>query len=172
MFSKMVLDLIGSAAILGLLIFLMALLFINPYRRDIERLVRDHKQTLQFGAYIDVFDLSTSQQIERLFIIKPENVILYNTNGSLFYYLASTSLLCPNEFSLVRFTRPEIVAFNDSGQANTVCTSVNSLVIIEHFMTLKNNIADDRILLSVDEIHYTIIDIINLLISLGYVYLQ
>lgn len=151
---------------------MVAVFYLNPYRANIERLVLDHVQTLQFGAFIDIYDLSTTKQIERLFVIKPENVILYNVGGILYYYLQSSSVFCPKEFSLVRFTRLDIEAINKNGLYSTLCTNVNSLVVTEHFLTLKNNIPDHRIILTVDEINYTALDIINLLIYTGYVYIQ
>lgn len=129
----------------------------------------DHVNTLHYGAFIDVFDLSLPQRTERLFVIRPENVVLYNVHGALFYYLESSSVFCPREFSIVRFTRNDIDAINTSGQYATVCTSVNALTILEHFLTLKNNIADEQLILTVDEINYTILDIINVLIYTGYV---
>ncbi|QYC92753.1 Per os infectivity factor 4 [Trabala vishnou gigantina nucleopolyhedrovirus] len=145
------------------------MLYLNPYRGEAKKLILNHANTLQFGAYIDIYDLSVPQRIERLFLIRPENVVLYNANGALFYYLESSSVFCPREFSIVRFTKADIDAINNSGVYSTVCTSVNSLAVLEHFLTLKNNVVDDRIILSVDEINYSILDIINLLIFTGYV---
>nr|ANS70985.1 per os infectivity factor 4 [Lymantria dispar multiple nucleopolyhedrovirus] len=168
MLSKIWSTLIAVAAIVCMMVFLMALTFINPYRDRIEKLVRDHAHTLQFGAYIDVYDLSVlPHSVERLFIIRPENVVLYNSNGTLFYYLESSSVLCPREFSLVRFNASEIEAINESGTFSTVCTNVNSLTVLEHFVTLKNNVPDERVVLSVDQIAYSVLDIINLLIAIG-----
>ncbi|AIZ48632.1 pif-4 [Agrotis segetum nucleopolyhedrovirus B] len=165
--------LIATVAILCLFIYLISLLYLNPYRTEAAKLVHDHKHTLQFGAYIEVYDLSVSaDRVERLFVIKPENVILYNLDGTLFYYLESSSVFCPREFSLVRFNKNDISAINESGLYNTVCTNVNSLVVLEHFLTLRNNIADARILLTVDQINYTILDIINYLIYHGYVQIK
>ncbi|AYN45021.1 pif-4 [Alphabaculovirus alterspexiguae] len=165
--------LISTVAILCLFVYLIALLYLNPYRTRVEKLINDHQSTLQFGAYIDVYDLSAPpDRVERLFIIRPENVLLYNLNGTLFYYLESSSVFCPQEFSLVRFTKSDIQTINDSGVYNTVCTNVNSLVVLEHFLTVKNNLTDLRIILSVDQINYTILDIINYLILLGYVQIK
>ncbi|AIE47868.1 pif4 [Peridroma alphabaculovirus] len=172
MLTKISSGLIVTAAILCLLVYMITLLYLNPYRNDAKKLVHDHAQTLQFGAYIEIFDLTTAQRVERLFIIRPENVILYNLDGALFYYLESSSVLCPREFSLVRFTRNEIAAVNDNGLFNTVCTNVNSLVVLEHFLTLKNNVSDENLMLTVDEINYSILDIINLLIYTGYVQIK
>ncbi|QEI03616.1 PIF-4 [Rachiplusia nu nucleopolyhedrovirus] len=157
-------------AAICLLFFMAGLFYLNPYRASIYRLVLDHAHTLQYGAYIDIYDLSTSKRTERLFVIKPENVLIYNVDGTLYYYLESSSVFCPQEFSLVRFSRADIQAINNSGLYSTVCSNVNSLVVLEHFLTLKNNIPDDRIVLSVDEINYTILDVINLLIYTGFVH--
>lgn len=152
------------------MVYFIALLYLNPYRTEAAKLVFDHSNTLQFGAFIEVYDLTVPPaRVERLFLIKPENVLLYNLDGTLFYYLESSSVFCPREFSLVRFTKNDIDAINESGVYNTVCTNVNSLVVLEHFLTIKNNISDARILLSVDDISYTILDIINYLIYTGYV---
>ncbi|QHB21746.1 pif-4 [Artaxa digramma nucleopolyhedrovirus] len=161
--------LIASTAILCLLFFFIVLLYLNPYRNETAKLIWDHANTLQFGAYIDIYDLSLYTRTERLFVIRPENVILYNVDGTLFYYLESSSVLCPREFSLVRFTKNDIDAINTSGTYTTVCTNVNSLTVLEHFLTLKNNLSDERLILSVDEINYSILDIINLLIYTKYV---
>ncbi|ABY65810.1 occlusion-derived virus envelope protein 28 [Orgyia leucostigma nucleopolyhedrovirus] len=169
MLSKISLTLIGSAAIVCMMIFLILLRYLNPYRKEVANLIKDHANTLHFGAYIDVYDLSLPQRTERLFLVRPENVVLYNTDGVLFYYLESSSVLCPGEFSIVRFTKTDIDAINSNGVYSTVCTNVNSLTILEHFVTLKNNVPDDRLLLTVDEINYSILDIINLLIYTGYV---
>jgi Baculovirus 19 kDa protein conserved region len=154
------------------MVYLISLIYLNPYRNNAQRLIEDHSNTLKFGAYVEIFDLSTSTQVDRLFIIRPENVILYNYNGSLFYYLDSSNVFCPREFSLVRFNKSEIRSINETGLFNTVCTNVNSLVILEHFITLKNNISDENIILTVDEIEFSILDIINLLIYRGYVQLN
>jgi Baculovirus 19 kDa protein conserved region len=150
-------------------VYLIALLYLNPYRNDANKLIQDHANTLVFGAYVEIYDLSTPTRVERLFVITPENVLLYNLDGAVFYYLESASVLCPREFSLVRFTKNEIDAVNENGIFNTVCTNVNSIVVLEHFLTLKNNVSDERLLLALDDISYSILDIINLLIYTGYV---
>lgn len=150
----------------------MAVTIINPYRGEADKLIRDHANTLHFGAYIDIYDASVGSGTERLLMIRPENVVLYNTNDTLYYYLESSSVFCPREYSLVRFSKSDIDAINDSGTFATVCTNVSSLTVLEHFLTLKNNLPDARVLLDVDDINYTILDIINLMIAQGYVKLE
>ncbi|AAG53828.1 unknown [Helicoverpa armigera nucleopolyhedrovirus] len=173
MFLNIASTLIGAVAIVCLLIFFIVLALLNPYRNNVKKLIEDHKRTLQFGAYIDVFDLNTSSaHVERLFLIRPENVVLYNFDGALWYYLESGSVLCPREFAIVRFTFNDIKTVNESGLFNIVCTNVNALTLIEHFMTLKNGLADERIILNLQNINFSIIDVINLLIHKGYVYLE
>ncbi|ACO53533.1 ODV-e28 [Euproctis pseudoconspersa nucleopolyhedrovirus] len=169
MTSNILLMSIASAAILCLLFFLCVMLYLNPYKNETAKLILDHANTLQFGAYIDIFDLSVHNRTERLFVVRPENVILYNVSGTLFYYLESSSVFCPREFSIVRFTKNDIDAINNSGAYTTVCTNVNSLTVLEHFLSLKNNLPDERLMLGVDEINYSILDIINLLIYAKYV---
>jgi Baculovirus 19 kDa protein conserved region len=149
-----------------------ALVLLNPYRNQTMKLVQDHVNTLHFGAYVDVYDLSTPRRVERLFIVRPENVVLYNVGGALFHYLESASVLCPREFAIARFTRDDIASINDSGLFTTLCTNVNSLALVEHFLVLKEGQSDERIILSVDEIHYSVLDLINLLIYSGYVQLM
>nr|WUR10756.1 pif4 [Calliteara abietis nucleopolyhedrovirus] len=172
MLWKISFTLIGVTAIVCMLALLLLVRFLNPYRAQASRLVRDHANTLHFGAYADVFDLSLPQRTERLFVIRPENVVLYNTNGALFYYLESSNVLCPREFTIVRFTNRDIDAINQNNVYSTLCTSVNSLTLLEHFLTLKNNIPDERLVLSADQINYSILDIINLLIYTGYVNIE
>jgi hypothetical protein len=153
-------------------VFLVTLFFLNPYRNAAEKLVNDHAHTLQFGAYVDIYDLTTNATAERLFVIRPENVILYNLNGALFHYLNASNLMCPHEFSLVRFTRADIDTINDDSLYTIVCTNVSALTVLEHFITLKNNIADHRIILNPDAINYSVLDIINLLIYGGFVHIK
>nr|ANW12255.1 pif-4 [Malacosoma sp. alphabaculovirus] len=159
-------------AILSLLVFLVTLLFLNPYRNAAEKLIHDHAYTLQFGAYIDIYDLTTNATVERLFVIRPENVVLYNLNGALFHYLNTSNLMCPHEFSLARFTRAEIDTINDDNLYTVVCTNVSALTVLEHFVTLKNNIVSHRIILDPDTINYSVLDIINLLIYGGFVHIK
>ncbi|ARJ36575.1 PIF-4 [Urbanus proteus nucleopolyhedrovirus] len=160
--------LIGSVAI-----FLILLVYLNPYRYHIDKLTHDHLQTLHFGVYVDVYDLSVdSAHVERLFVIKPENVMLYNVNGNLFYYLQSTNLLCPNEFTVVRFNTHDINLINKDNFFSTMCTNISSLSLYEHFITLKNNVPDTKIILSVHDVQYSVLDIVNMLLLTGYVFLN
>jgi hypothetical protein len=153
-----------------IVVFICALTLLNPYRYQLNKLVSDHLDTLHFGAFVDIYDLSTDEhQIERLFIIRPENIVLYNVNDAVFYYLESGSVLCPREFAIVRFTRDNIKLINESGLFDTICTNVNSLVLVEHFMTIKQGVPDHRVTLAVEEINYSIMDLINHLIHTGYV---
>ncbi|AAR28866.1 ORF102 [Leucania separata nucleopolyhedrovirus] len=162
--------LIGYALIVCIVVLIFALVLLNPYRYQLDKLVNDHQETLHFGAFVDVYDLSANEhQIERLFIINPENVVLYNVQDAVFYYLESGSVLCPREFAVVKFTRDNIKVINESGIFDTICTNVNSLVLVEHFITLKEGVPDHRLLLSVEEINYSIMDLINYLIYTGYV---
>ncbi|USC25939.1 pif-4 [Palpita vitrealis nucleopolyhedrovirus] len=142
----------------------------HPFLHRIERLLQDFNNTLVFGAYVQIYDLSTPVSTERLFIIAPENVVLYNFNQTLYYYLDSSNVFCPNEFSVTTFTRSTINAINNTGIYATACTPINSLTLIEHFTSLKNNVPDDLLVLdAAEQIQFTILDIINYLIYFGYV---
>jgi Baculovirus 19 kDa protein conserved region len=162
------------AVLLILIIFfyLINSLQINhPFMYRIQKLLADFKNTLLFGTYIQIYDLSTPARTERLFIIVPENVILYNFNKTLYYYLNSANVFCPNEFSVTKFTKDSIKTINDTGIYATVCTSVNSVTLLEHFVAVKNNIPDHVLVLNVhdQQIQFSILDIINYLIYNGYV---
>lgn len=137
-------------------------------------MLQDFNNTLLFGTYIQIYDLSTPVRTERLFLIAPENVILYNFDKTLYYYLDSANVFCPNEFSVTKFTKDSIRIINDTGIYSTVCTSVSSLTLLEHFVTLKNNVPDHVLVLNVadEQIQFSILEIINYLIYNGYVDMQ
>ena len=156
-----------------LLIFSIFIMNNNPYFYRVQKLINDHYNTMLFGSFIQVYDLSTPRRVERLFVLIPENIILYNFEGELFYYLESASVFCPAEFAVVRFDRNIISSINKSGLYTTTCTNINSLTLLDHFVSLKNNVPDHLIIFNVDEvINYTTLDIINMLIYDGYVYLK
>lgn len=143
----------------------------HPFLHRINKLIQDFNNTLSFGAYIRIYDLSTPARTERLFIIAPENVVLYNFDKTLYYYLDSSNVFCPNEFSVTTFTPSTIKTINETGVYSTACTSIGSLTLLEHFVTLKNNVPDHTIVFNVDgqQIQFSILEIINYLIYNGYV---
>jgi hypothetical protein len=146
----------------------------HPFLYRIQKMLQDFNNTLLFGTYIQIYDLSTPVRTERLFLIAPENVILYNFDKTLYYYLDSANVFCPNEFSVTKFTKDSIRIINDTGIYSTVCTSVSSLTLLEHFVTLKNNVPDHVLVLNVadEQIQFSILEIINYLIYNGYVDMQ
>ncbi|QDL57035.1 PIF-4 [Dione juno nucleopolyhedrovirus] len=142
----------------------------HPFLAKIQTLLRDFDNTLLFGTHVQIYDLSTPARTERLFIIAPENVVLYNFDKTLYYYLDSANVFCPNEYTVAKFTRATIRTINDTGVYSTACTSVGSLTLIEHFVGLKNNAPDYTLVLdAADQIQFTIMDVINYLIFNGYV---
>lgn len=143
----------------------------HPFLNRIDKLIRDYDNTLLFGTYIQIYDLSTPASVERLFIIAPENVVLYNFDNTLYYYLDSAKVFCPNEFSVTTFTSHSIRTINGTGVYSTACTAVSSLTLLEHFAALKNNVPDHTLVLDVvgEQIQFSILDIINYLIYNGYV---
>ncbi|UXX41884.1 pif-4 [Psilogramma increta granulovirus] len=103
---------------------------------------------------------------DRLFVIEPEQIILYNTTGVLYYYFegGTSRRLCPNnEFAIVRFTTSDINLLNETGTYNVSCTNTSSLNLYEHF---ANDSATWDISIFTDP--HSIIDIINNLITEGY----
>ncbi|AAL01769.1 unknown [Spodoptera litura nucleopolyhedrovirus] len=168
----MVSTLIWLGVMVCLIAFVYALSLLNPYRNQLQKLIDDHADTTHFGVFVDVFDLSLNENnIERLLLVRPENVIVYNVGDVVYYYLESGSVLCPREFAVVRFTSDNIASINENGVFDTICTGVNSLSLIEHFMTLKQGVPDVRAIMSVEtgEINYSIMDIINYMIHNGLV---
>jgi hypothetical protein len=158
--------------ILLLLFYLFASIHAHhPFHSRIDKLLKDFNNTLLFGSSIQIYDLSTPARTERLFLLTPENVILYNFNKTLYYYLDSANVFCPNEFSVTKFTRETITTINNSAVYTTVCTPVSGLTLLEHFVSLKNNIPDHTIILDVHtyQIQFSILEIINYLIHYGYV---
>ncbi|AJD09219.1 occlusion-derived virus envelope protein [Condylorrhiza vestigialis mutiple nucleopolyhedrovirus] len=150
--------------------FAIALQNHHPFLNRIQTLLRDFDNTLMYGTYVQIYDLSTPARTERLFIIAPENVVLYNFDKTLYYYLDSANVFCPNEFTVTKFTSATIQTVNDTGVYSTACTSVGSLTLIEHFAGLKNNTPDYMFMLdAAEQIQFTIMDIINYLIYNGYV---
>ncbi|AAK85648.1 hypothetical protein [Epiphyas postvittana nucleopolyhedrovirus] len=142
----------------------------HPFLQRIEIFLRDFDNTLLYGTHVQIYDLSTPARTERLFIIKPENVVLYNFDKTLYYYLDSANVFCPNEYSVTRFTRATIQTVNDTGVYSTACTSIGSLTLIEHFTGLKNNSPDHTLVLdAAEQIQFTIMDIINYMIYNGFV---
>ncbi|AAQ91725.1 unknown [Choristoneura fumiferana DEF multiple nucleopolyhedrovirus] len=142
----------------------------HPFLNRIQTFVRDFDNTLLYGTHVQIYDLSTPARTERLFIIAPRNVVLYNFDKTLYYYLDSANVFCPNEFTVTRFTSATIQTVNDTGVYSTACTSVGSLTLIEHFAGLKNNTPDHMLVLdAAEQIQFTIMDIINYLIYNGYV---
>lgn len=142
----------------------------HPFSHRVEKLLRDFDNTLLYGTHVRIFDLSTPARTERLFVIAPENVVLYNFDKTLYYYLDSANAFCPNEYTVARFTEATIRAVNDTGVYATACTSVGSLALVEHFVALKNNVPDHTLALdAAEQIQFTIMDVVNYLIYHGYV---
>ncbi|AGR57095.1 ODV-E28 [Choristoneura rosaceana nucleopolyhedrovirus] len=142
----------------------------HPFLNRIQTLLQDFDNTLLYGTHVRIFDLTTPARTERLFIIAPENVVLYNFDKTLFYYLDSGNVFCPNEYTVAKFTSATISTINDTGVYSTACTSVGSLTLIDHFVGLKNNLPDYILVLdAAEQIQFTIMDIINFLIFNGYV---
>lgn len=143
----------------------------HPFNNKINKLLQSYRNSLSFGALVQIYDLSTPNRTDRLFIIAPENVILYNYDKTLYYYLDSANVFCPNEYTVTTFTTNSIQTINDTGVYSTICTSIGSLSLVEHFVSSKNNVPDYTIVFDIanKEIQYSILDVINYLIYNGFV---
>lgn len=102
---------------------------------------------------------------DRLFVVEPERVILYNTAGVLYYYFegGASARLCPNsEFAVVRISKKEIPLINETGSFYITCTPVGSLSMYNHFNTNSFEVN-----VPLTEVRITLLDIINYLIETG-----
>lgn len=103
---------------------------------------------------------------DRLFVLEPEQIIIYNTAGVLYYYLegGASGRLCPeNEFAIVRFNYNDINLINEDGSFNVSCTTASSLSMYQHFNTVKYR--ETTIILR--DLKYNVLQVINYLIRRG-----
>lgn len=106
---------------------------------------------------------------DRLFVVEPERSIIYNTAGALYYYFegGASGRLCPhNEYALARLNPEDIRLVNETGTFNISCTRTSSLALQSHF---ENESL--RATVPVPDIRFTIVDVINHLITEGYAHL-
>ncbi|ACH69451.1 hypothetical protein D1Q00_gp090 [Trichoplusia ni granulovirus LBIV-12] len=104
---------------------------------------------------------------DRLFVLEPEQIIIYNTAGVLYYYLegGASGRLCPeNEFAIVRFDHNDINLINEDGSFNVSCTTTSSLSMYQHFNTIK--IRETTIPLR--DLDFNVLQVINFIIRRGY----
>ncbi|AAM70279.1 hypothetical protein [Phthorimaea operculella granulovirus] len=144
--------------ILALVIALFSNLF-NPLIRIGRQLV--DTAHVNVGAYINVFQ----RDGDRLFIVEPDKVVMYNTAGVLYYYFegGASRRMCPDgEQAVIKFTTNDIQSFNETGEYNISCTRINALTLIEHFSESPS------IRLPMPEDQFSALDVINKIIQFGY----
>ncbi|AQQ80358.1 PIF-4 [Betabaculovirus altermyunipunctae] len=103
---------------------------------------------------------------DRLFVLEPEQIVLYNTAGVLYYYVegGTSGRLCPeNEFAIVRFDSNDISLINEDGSFNVSCTSTGSLSMYKHFEAVKYN--ETTVVLR--DLQFNVLQIINFIIRTG-----
>lgn len=103
---------------------------------------------------------------DRLFVLEPEKIIIYNTAGVLYYYLeggASGRLCSENEFAIVRFGYKDINLINEDGSFNVSCTTASSLALYRHFEIVKN----DETTIILRDLRLNVLHIINYIIKSG-----
>ncbi|ABC61204.1 19KD [Choristoneura occidentalis granulovirus] len=148
---------------LSLIIILLSTRY-NPLIYVAKRII-DANQ-INVGPYIRMFERDN----DRLIVVEPEQIVMYNTAGALYYYFegGASRRLCPiNEFAIVRFTKPDIYLINETGTYNITCTTTSSLNMYGHF---NNNSYSWNLPVFNDS--HSIIDIINYLLSQGYIYIR
>ncbi|ACZ63560.1 ODV-e28 [Pieris rapae granulovirus Wuhan] len=147
--------------ILGLALLILLLSTVNnPLIIVGKRLV--NATQVNIGPYIQVLE----RDGDRLFVVEPDQIVLYNTAGALYYYFegGASRRLCPNtEYAIVRFTNSDIGLINETGTYNITCTNTSSLSLYEHFMSDSYKWQTPILNQS-----HTIIDIINYIIVEGY----
>ncbi|AKN80806.1 ODV-E28 [Diatraea saccharalis granulovirus] len=146
--------------VMGLIYLLLTTLY-NPLILLGEHLVNTAR--VNVGPFINVLE----RDGDRLFLIEPEQVIIYNTAGVIYYYFegGASRRLCPEtERAIVRITQSDIRLINENGIYNISCTPILSHNLYSHF---KNDSIEWQI--PVLETSFTILDIINYLIINGLV---
>lgn len=114
------------------------------------------------GPYIRVFE----RDGDRLFVVEPEQVVIYNTAGALYYYFegGASKRLCPyREQAIVRVTSSDVRLINETGTYNISCTATNSSNLYNHF---KTDSVQHQVPVFIDSV--SVLDIINYLISEGF----
>lgn len=152
-----------TVTLLGLAIFLLVSVQ-NPLELVGRRLLEGVRVTV--GPYIRVME----RDGDRLFVVEPERVMLFNTAGTMYYYLegGADTRMCPHgERALVRITTADIRMINETGAYNVTCTATDSLNLHDHFESDSYSWV-----IPIINNSYSIVDIINQLINGGYVHLE
>ncbi|ABQ52022.1 hypothetical protein SlGVgp079 [Spodoptera litura granulovirus] len=148
-------------AIVALLVF--AYIF-NPFREHARRLY--HSTKVQLYPSIRVMERDN----DRLFVLEPEQSIMYNTAGVLYYYFEGgvSARICPNnEFAIVRLGRHDISNVNSNGNFYIACTTTGPLQILHHF---ESNSIETTI--PIFDTEFNLLEIINYLIRSGLAYIK
>lgn len=143
------------------LTILIISLFNNPLNLVGKRIVESAR--IMIGPYIHVLQ----KENDRLFVINPEQSIIYNTAGALYYYFegGASRRFCPqNEHAIVRIKLSDINLINENGTYNITCTTTSSMSMYDHFL---NDASHWYLPIYISS--YTIIDILNELIKTGMV---
>lgn len=146
----------------------------NPFDQHFRRLAVNHESTLSYGSYIDIYDASSVNDddkvmTQRLFIVRPENLILYNYGRTVYYYLQNpVGVRCHGTaHPTIRFDEAAIKQMNETGKSQVVCVNSSSLRLVDYFVNLKGGRSDAVVLLEVEAINYTVLEMINLLVERG-----
>ncbi|AKR17516.1 PIF-4 [Mocis latipes granulovirus] len=146
--------------VICLCILLLSVYFFSPFVNFANQLLL----TTRVQVYPNIRVLERDG--DRLFVLEPEQIIIYNTAGVLYYYLegGASGRLCPeNEFAIVRFDRNDINLINDNGTFNVSCTAASSLAMYQHFNTLKYR----ETTIPLKDLEYNVLQVINFIIRRG-----
>ncbi|AAQ21675.1 unknown [Cryptophlebia leucotreta granulovirus] len=156
-----------SSTDMAVLLLVIALIFLivntldNPLIMIGTRLIESTR--VKVGPFIHVLE----RDGDRLFVIEPEQTLLYNTAGLIYYYFegGASRRFCPvGEQAIVRIGLTDIGLINENGIYNVSCTNTSSWDLYEHF---KNDSFEWKLPTFYEKT--SIIDIINELIRYGYV---
>ncbi|QBQ01631.1 odv-e28 [Hyphantria cunea granulovirus] len=139
---------------------MVTIFFFNPFQVAAANIERSAQLTL-FPRII-VYERGN----DRLFVLEPERVVIYNTAGALYYYFEGgvSNRVCPlNEHAVVRIASTDINLINETGTYNITCTAINSLSLINHFA----NTALQHVV-PIYDTQFTVLQVINFLIFHGY----
>nr|AMQ36032.1 PxGV-Torf69 protein [Plutella xylostella granulovirus] len=155
--KDILIQIIVCVSIFILIIVIYYFNIFNLYRLKIKR-----------SAYLDIQPhiKLMSRDNERLFLINPERVVIYNPGDVIYYYFEGgvSQRVCPDkEYAVVRISGTDIKMINQSGVYNVACTGISSLSLLNNF---SETVSQQNI--PIADARFTLLDILNFLIANGY----
>ncbi|AAK94168.1 CUN090 putative similar to AcMNPV ORF96 [Culex nigripalpus nucleopolyhedrovirus] len=137
-------------------------------RHAADTLVQAFRKTFTYGIEVEVYDLDAESSANRMFLVRPENTLIYNNAGNVYVYLTvARGVRCaPNQDVVVQFNR-DTIPNSIFGEFRQMCTSLRALDLIEFFRTQQ---PEPRLRFAVEldgTREYTVIDMVNFLHERG-----